>query len=298
MPVAHDLDEATANNAHHETLLTAAMALAGRRLAILTGAGISTDSGIPDYRGEGTRKRSRRPVRFAEYVASDHARKRYWARAYVGWPLMRDARPNHGHHLVGELVGSGRAVGCITQNVDGLHQRGGAHVVVELHGALRLVACLRCERLLDRDELQQQLLARNPDWSTAVGRDKDAPDGDVDLDDDDIDRFVVVDCVCGGALKPAVVFFGENVAPGVLADAWRVLERASALLVLGTSLEVFSGRRFVIEAKRRGLPIVLINRGPTRGDDLVTVKIDDGVVSSLSALFTAETPASSVSAPL
>ncbi len=271
---ANDLDEA---------LLTAALALSGRRLAVLTGAGISTDSGIPDYRGEGTRQRSRRPVRFAEYIASDHARKRYWARAFAGWPRIRDAQPNRGHDLVGDLVSSGRAVGCITQNVDGLHQRGGAHDVVELHGALRLVTCLQCQRLLDRDALQDQLHARNADWH--VRADNSAPDGDVDLDDSDIDHFVVVDCVCGGALKPAVVFFGENVAAPVLAAAWAQLEQASALLVLGTSLEVFSGRRFVIAAAQRRLPIVLINRGPTRGDDLVTVKIDDGVAAGLQALF-------------
>lgn len=275
----------TAQTDHHEALLAAAMALSGRRLAILTGAGVSTDSGIPDYRGEGTRQRSRRPVRFAEYVASEHARKRYWARAYVGWPRLRDAQPNGCHVAVGDLVKSARAVGCITQNVDGLHQRGGADPVVELHGALRLVRCLSCERVVERDALQAELLARNPDWSADAGRDKDAPDGDVDLDDDVIDRFVVVDCVCGGALKPAVVFFGENVAPPVLANAWSVFERASALLVLGTSLEVFSGRRFVLEAKRRALPIVLINRGPTRADDVVTVKVDGGVAEGLAALF-------------
>ncbi len=268
-----------------DALLTAAMALAGRRLAILTGAGISTDSGIPDYRGEGTRERARRPVRFAEYVASAQARKRYWARAFVGWPRLRDAAPNRGHQHVADLVTRGAAVGVITQNVDGLHQRGGAAPVVELHGALARVRCLRCDRRLDREALHVELLARNPHWSVIAGRDKDAPDGDVDLDDDDIDRFVVVDCVCGGALKPDVVFFGENVAAAVLADAWRLLDEATALLVLGTSLEVYSGRRFVIAAQQRRLPIVLVNRGPGRADDLVTVKIDAGIAPTLQALF-------------
>jgi NAD-dependent deacetylase sirtuin 4 len=268
-----------------EQVLAAAMALAGRRLAILTGAGVSTDSGIPDYRGEGTRHRSRQPVRFADYVSSEHARKRYWARAFVGWPRIRDATPNITHHVVGELVRTRRATGCITQNVDGLHQRGGADVVVELHGALRWVRCLQCARMLDRDELQQTLSTKNAGWQPNARRDAHAPDGDVDLDDDVIASFSVVDCVCGGALKPAVVFFGENVAADTLSSAWQVLDAAQALLVLGTSLEVYSGRRFVMAAASRGLPVVLVTRGPTRADDLVTVKIDGAVGQALEQLF-------------
>lgn len=268
-----------------ESMLAATMALAGRRLAILTGAGVSTDSGIPDYRGEGTRHRSRHPVRFAEYVSSEHARKRYWARAYVGWPRIRDAAPNVTHHVVGELVRTRRATGCITQNVDGLHQRGGADVVVELHGALRLVRCLQCSRLLDRDELQQTLATKNAGWQPNARGDAHAPDGDVDLDDEVIASFSVVDCVCGGALKPAVVFFGENVAADTLSAAWRVLDEANALLVLGTSLEVYSGRRFVMAAAQRGLPVVLVTRGATRADDLVTVKIDGAVGEAVVQLF-------------
>lgn len=265
-----------------DALLAAAMALAGRRVAVLTGAGVSTDSGIPDYRGEGTRQRARRPVRFAEFIASPYARKRYWARAFVGWPRIRDARPNATHDVVAGLIRGGRASGCITQNVDGLHQTAGADPVVELHGALRLVRCLRCQRVVEREALQLDLAARNPRWSAST--EDAAPDGDVDLDDDAIEEFVVVDCACGGDFKPAVVFFGENVAADVLAHAWRVFDDASALLVLGTSLEVFSGRRFVIEAHKRRLPIVLVTKGKTRADDLVTVKVDGSVAEAVAAL--------------
>ncbi|HEY1098885.1 MAG TPA: NAD-dependent protein deacetylase [Myxococcota bacterium] len=277
------------DDALHDDLLSAAMALGGRRLAILTGAGISTDSGIPDYRGEGTRQRARRPVRFAEYVASEHARKRYWARAFVGWQRLRDAVDNAGHRRVGALVASRRANGCITQNVDGLHTRGGADVVVELHGALRSVRCLGCNARSTREALQHALAARNATWLHAAeqaARDKQAPDGDVDLDDDVIAGFVVVDCdVCGGALKPDVVFFGENVERDVVARAAALVDDAEALLVLGTSLEVWSGRRFVMQAQQRRLPIVIVNRGPTRADDVATVKIDAGIAETLSVLL-------------
>jgi NAD-dependent SIR2 family protein deacetylase len=278
------------NDDNDDRLLAAAVALAGRRPAILTGAGVSTDSGIPDYRGEGTRQRARRPVRFGEYVASDQARRRYWARACVGWPRIRDAQPNATHDAVARWCRSGRATGCITQNVDGLHQRAGATDVVELHGALRLVRCLACDRVVEREAVQDQLLANNP-WFAALlaGRSAGdatgaAPDGDTDLDDEMIARFHVVDCVCGGALKPAVVFFGENAEAAVVQAAWRMSEASTALLVLGTSLEVWSGRRFVEAAAKRGLPIIIINRGPTRSDHRATVRIDGSVAEALRAL--------------
>jgi NAD-dependent SIR2 family protein deacetylase len=187
----------------------------------------------------------------------------------------------------------GRATGVITQNVDRLHQRAGARGVVELHGALAVVRCLGCGDRCDRDDLQARLAERNPAFVERLARGARvgdvigaAPDGDVDLDDDLIERFVVVDCArCGGVLKPDVVFFGENVAPAVRADADAAFAGATALLVLGTSLEVLSGRRYVEEAVRRRWPVVLITRGPTRVDDLVTVKVDAGVGESLAALF-------------
>ncbi len=289
--VTNDVANDLKNDVTGECVIAAAMALAHRRIAILTGAGVSTDSGIPDYRGDETRRRARRPIRFSEFTASDAMRRRYWARAFVGWPRIRDAAENVAHTVVADLCAQGRACGVVTQNVDGLHQRGGAKDddVVELHGALRRVRCLGCGGLSTRDALQGRLAAANPwlndvvdDVADATGA---APDGDVDLDGAAVDRFVVVDCDhCGGALKPDVVFFGENVDGAVLANAWRIVDGAEALLVLGSSLEVFSGRRFVEAMAKRGRPIVLINRGPTRADHLVTVKVDGGVAQTLAAL--------------
>jgi NAD-dependent SIR2 family protein deacetylase len=274
-----------------DTLLAASLALAGRRLCVLTGAGVSTDSGIPGYRGEGSKPR--RPLRYDAFVGSDAMRRRYWARAFVGWPRIRDARPNRTHDVVATLTASGRASGVITQNVDGLHQRAGAGGVVELHGSLAVVRCLGCGDRSHRDDVQARLAAQNPAFVDRLARGARvgdaigaAPDGDVDLDDALVDRFTVVDCArCGGVLKPDVVFFGENVAPAVRAAADAVFADASALLVLGTSLEVLSGRRYVEEALRRRWPVVLITRGPTRVDDLVTVKLDGGVGECLEALF-------------
>lgn len=274
-----------------DTLLAASLALAGRRLCVLTGAGVSTDSGIPDYRGEGSKPR--RPLRYDAFVGSADMRRRYWARAFVGWHRIRDARPNPTHEVVATLTTSGRSTGVITQNVDGLHQRAGARGVVELHGSLAVVRCLGCGHRRHRDDVQARLAARNPAFvarlaqgarvGDAIGA---APDGDVELDDALVESFIVVDCVrCGGVLKPDVVFFGENVAPAVRAEADAIFDDATALLVLGTSLEVLSGRRYVEEAVRRRRPVVLITRGPTRVDDLVTVKLDAGVGDSLTALF-------------
>ena len=274
-----------------ESLLAASVALAGRRLCVLTGAGVSTDSGIPDYRGEGSRPRQ--PLRFDAFVGSAAMRQRYWARAFVGWPRIRDARPNPTHHIVARLTTSSHASGVITQNVDGLHQRAGARGVIELHGSLAVVRCLACGARSGRDDVQDRLAALNPAFVTgrsheagvgdAIGA---APDGDVDLDDGVVAGFHVIDCErCGGVLKPDVVFFGENVAPAVRANADGIFEHGRALLVLGTSLEVLSGRRYVEEAVRRRWPVVLITRGRTRVDDIVTVKVDASVVDGLSALF-------------
>ncbi len=274
-----------------DCLLAASVALAGRRLCVLTGAGVSTDSGIPDYRGEGAKPR--RPLRYDDFVGSAAMRRRYWARAFVGWPRIRDARPNATHDVVARLTTSGVASGVITQNVDGLHQRAGARGVVELHGSLAVVRCLACGDRSGRDEVQDRLAALNPAFVAGLSRGARvgdvigaAPDGDVDLHDGLVASFRVVDCVrCGGVLKPDVVFFGENVAPAVRANADAIFDDGRALLVLGTSLEVLSGRRYVEEAVRRRWPVVLITRGRTRVDDIVTVKVDASVVDGLDALF-------------
>jgi NAD-dependent SIR2 family protein deacetylase len=283
---------AAAAPALDEAVLAAAMALAGRRLCVLTGAGVSTDSGIPDYRGEGRTRRQ--PLRHDAFVGSEAMRRRYWARAFVGWPRIRDASPNDVHHLVAALTTSGRATGCITQNVDGLHQQAGARGVVELHGALRHVRCLACGARSERDEVQRRLADANPAWVArveaglrvvdAIGA---APDGDVDLDDELIAGLEVPACrACGGVLKPDVVFFGDNVAPEIRREADRCFDEATALLVLGSSLEVLSGRRFVEEVLRRRWPVVLVTRGPTRVDDVVTVKLDAPLRPTLGALLT------------
>jgi NAD-dependent SIR2 family protein deacetylase len=251
---------------------------------------LSTESGIPDYRGPETQRRARQPMRFAEFTAGEHNRRRYWARATLGYARVRDAQPNDGHRAIARA-----GVDVITQNVDGLHQKAGASrgaraslPVVELHGNLREVVCLGCGALCSRDDVHARLLAANPAFATssagAVGEAR--PDGDVDLRDDVIERFVVVDCErCGGALKPRVVFFGENVEAAVLAAAWRAFDAAQALLVVGSSLEVYSGRRFVMEAQMRAMPIVIVNATPTRADDAATVVVRGRTGAVLPALL-------------
>lgn len=257
---------------HDEHLALAVMALAGRRVVALTGAGISTESGIPDYRGPGTRHRARHPMRGAMFAADAEARRRYWARATVGWPRIRDAAPNGGHRALASLEASARLVGVITQNVDGLHQAAGSVRVVELHGALREVGCLACRASLARDAVHARLLEANPGFG-AHGQ--HAPDGDVDLAPEVVASFRVVACeACGGPLKPRVVYFGENVEADTLARAWAAFDAAEALLVVGSSLEVYSGRRFVHEASRRRWPVVVVNLGPVRGGELATVHVE------------------------
>ncbi|MBM4280055.1 MAG: NAD-dependent protein deacetylase [Deltaproteobacteria bacterium] len=268
-----------------EALWPAVAALAGRRVVALTGAGMSTASGIPDYRGPLTRQKARNPVRFAQFVGDERARRRYWARATLGWPRIRDAVDNDAHRALAALETRGRLTGVITQNVDRLHTKAGSRRVVELHGALRDVGCLACGHVVDRDDVQARLIAANPGFlvvAAAAAAAQAAPDGDVDLHDGLVDDFVVVACArCGGALKPRVVYFGENVAADVVAAARALGDDADALLVAGTSLEVYSGRRFVDAACARGIPVVIVNRGPTRSDDRATVKIEGDVVDVL-----------------
>jgi NAD-dependent SIR2 family protein deacetylase len=272
----------------NEDLLPAVLALSGRRVVALTGAGMSTSSGIPDYRGPLTRQKARNPVRFSQFVADERARRRYWARATLGWPRIRDAAENDAHRALALLEARGRLTGVITQNVDRLHHRAGSRRVVELHGALCDVGCLSCGHVVDREHVQRRLLAENPGFferAAAAAAAQAAPDGDVDLHDDVIDGFVVVACeACGGALKPRVVYFGENVARDVVDDARALLDDGDALLVAGTSLEVYSGRRFVDAAVARGMPVVIVNLGTTRSDDVATVKIDGDVGDVLTRL--------------
>jgi NAD-dependent SIR2 family protein deacetylase len=249
---------------------------------VLTGAGVSTDSGIPDYRGPGAPPRT--PIMFQELLRSAEARQRYWARAHVGWSLMRSAEPNATHHLLAQMERNGRLTGLITQNIDGLHERAGHRDVIDLHGRIDRVVCLSCGEVTPRAELHARLTTLNPGWESRVG--EIAPDGDVELED--TSDFVVAPCLrCGGDLKPDVVFFGENVPKPRVAAALDLVERAESLVVLGSSLHVMSGLRFVRAARKRGLPIVIVNRGTTRGDDLATLKLDAGVAETLAALTTA-----------
>jgi NAD-dependent SIR2 family protein deacetylase len=260
--------------AHPDPVAALADLLRGRRVVALTGAGCSTESGIPDYRGplpDGRPRPERTPLMFREFVSSAAARQRYWARAVIGWQAVATARPNPAHHALAEMEERGSIRGLITQNVDGLHRAAGSRRLVELHGALALVRCLGCNQTVERAALQERLLARNPGWldrARAL-----APDGDADLDD--VTGFAVEDCgACGGALKPDVVLFGENVPAPVVSAAWNLLDEAEALLVVGSSLAVFSGYRFVRRAAERGIAIAIVNRGPTRGDEHATLLID------------------------
>ena len=261
--------------------------LRGRAVVALTGAGMSTHSGIPDYRGPGTRRRAKAPVQFAEFTADPEARRRYWARAAVGWPRFAAAQPNPAHRSLAALERVGALAGLITQNVDRLHHAAGSHDVVELHGALARVRCLECDRVEPRESLQRRLVALNPalaEWGEVAM----APDGDAELAPPQIEAFVVADCMhCGGRLKPDVVFFGESVPPPVTERAWATFARAEVLLVAGSSLTVFSGYRFVRRATKQGTPVVIVNLGPTRGDDEATVRIDADVVEALPQLAAA-----------
>lgn len=249
---------------------------------VLTGAGLSTESGIPDYRGPETRRRAQNPIQFREFLSSPLARRRYWARSMFGWPRIARARPNAGHEALSRLERHGAVHGVVTQNVDGLHTHAGSRELVELHGALRETICLQCGRLLARAVLQAALERENPELLASVTA--LAPDGDAELSPELVERFRVVDCACGGALKPHVVFFGENVPPARVARAYALVERASALLVVGSSLAVYSGLRFVRRAAERSIPVAIVSLGETRGDALATLRIDAAAGVTLTAL--------------
>ncbi len=259
--------------------------LAGRPLAALTGAGLSTDSGIPDYRGPGSPRRT--PMTYQEFRSGAPAQRRYWARSHVGWARMAHAAPNDGHRALAELERTGVLRGLITQNVDGLHAVAGSRAVIDLHGRIADVVCTGCGRRTSREQLQRRLAAANPGFVEAAGAAVEAaPDGDAELAA--TGGFRLVWCVaCGGALKPDVVFFGENVPRERVARAYAMVDAGGALLVAGSSLTVMSGLRFVRHAHKRGIPVVIVNRGRTRGDDLADARIDAGCSEALSTLAAA-----------
>lgn len=263
--------------------------LRGRRVVALTGAGCSTGSGIPDYRGRGTPPRSRPPIQHHAFVTDAAVRQRYWARSHLGWPRIAAARPNPAHVALATLERRAVVTAVITQNVDGLHGAAGSARVVELHGALARVRCLVCGARSARAALADRLADANRGWRGHAGA--VAPDGDAELPDQLVAEFVVLPCeACGGALMPDVVFFGGNVEPGTLAAAWDAFATAEVLLVLGTSLTVFSGYRFVRRAAERGVPVVIVNQGPTRGDGEAVRCVDAEVGAVLDGLAQALGP--------
>jgi len=265
-----------------DALAAALDLLEGRTWVALTGAGMSTDSGIPDYRGPTSIRAT--PMQFSEFTGSAEARRRYWARSYQGWRRIGQAQPNPGHRALAALETAGLC-GVITQNVDGLHQAAGSRRVVNLHGDIGRVVCLDCERLSSRVEMQRRLAAVNPDLASPVRLEHAElrPDGDAVVEQ--WHDFVLADCTeCGGRLKPDVVFFGESVPRDRVEHAYALVDVADVLVVLGSSLTVMSGLRFVRHNAKRGQPVVIINRGPTRGDLLATIKIDGGCTESLAAL--------------
>ena len=261
-------------------------AFSSGNVAILSGAGLSTESGIPDYRGpSGQARRTGQPMTYQAFTGSDAARQRYWARSHLGWRHVTGAAPNAGHRAVAAVERAGLAAGVITQNVDGLHQAAGAVAVTELHGSLHRVVCLSCWARSAREDLDARLRAANPAWTAAtVGLEPAVnPDGDVALEE--TGGFTVVDCLaCGGLLKPDVVFFGENVPKARVEGCFALVSAASALVVLGSSLTVMSGLRYVRHASSLGIPVLIVNQGTTRGDDLATARVDAPLGSTLTAL--------------
>ncbi|MFD3330283.1 NAD-dependent protein deacetylase [Streptomyces sp. NPDC058701] len=260
-----------------------AAALRAGGVLVLSGAGLSTESGIPDYRGEGGSLRRHTPMTYQEFTADARARRRYWARSHLGWRTFGRARPNAGHRAVAAFGRHGLLAGVITQNVDGLHQAAGSEGVVELHGSLNRVVCLSCGAVSDRRELARRLEEANAGFApVAAGLN---PDGDADLTDGQVGDFSVVPCsACGGVLKPDVVFFGEAVPPRRVEACRALVAGASSLLVLGSSLTVMSGLRFVRQAAREGTPVLIVNRDPTRGDGHAVTRVALPLGTTLTAL--------------
>ena len=275
---------------HSESLppakgLTAAAEIIGRGgVVVLSGAGLSTESGIPDYRGPGgAYSRNHTPITYQLFRDDPRGRHRYWARSYIGWPMMRDMQPNAGHLSVAALESAGLVTGVITQNVDSLHHKAGSSAVIDLHGRLDTVMCMACGLRGSRVALHDRIASMNAGWEGAATRIN--PDGDVDLPETSVDAFVMVDCTaCGGPLKPDVVYFGESVPPARVTDSYAMVDSASSLLVLGSSLHVYSGRRFVTHAHKLELPIIIVNQGETKADDLASVRIDAALGKTLTTL--------------
>lgn len=262
--------------------------LRGRRTLVLTGAGISTDSGIPDYRGPSTKHLARKPILHADFVANESTRRRYWARSLVGYPHFAAARPNAAHRAAVRLESAGLTNGLVTQNVDSLHGRAGQREVVELHGSLATVRCLGCGARESRERTQTRLRDANPDF--AIVGDLRA-DGDAELDADRLERFRIPACLdCRGVLMPDVVFFGGSVPRGRIERALAWLDASDGLLVVGSSLAVFSGYRFARAARAQGKPVVLLTLGETRADPIATVKLDVPIAPVLSAVADALAP--------
>ena len=242
------------------------------RLAVLTGAGCSTASGIPDYRDANGEWKRTPPMRFQDFTASHAARQRYWARSLIGWQQFSSVEPNAAHFALAALEEAGRLCGLITQNVDGLHQRAGSRSVIDLHGRIDLVACLQCQTRISRIDFQRQLGRLNPGWSAL--RATPAPDGDALLENADFAAFQIPHCEqCSGILKPDVVFFGEAVPQQRVSDAFQCIADSDLLLVAGSSLMVYSGYRFVRAARERGIAVLIVNLGRTRADAEADLKI-------------------------
>ncbi len=256
-----------------------------RGFVALSGAGVSTDSGIPDYRGPGAPART--PMTYQEFVSGPAPRQRYWARSHLGWSRMTHAVPNHGHHAAARLEAHGVLRMLITQNVDGLHEAAGSRRLCALHGRIAEVVCLDCRERTGRARLHQRMEELNPHWTARHQDVAVRPDGDVELDD--TAGFRVPGCrSCGGVLKPDVVFFGENVPKERVQRCYAAVEAAAsagaAMLVLGSSLTVMSGLRFVRHAAKHAMPVVIVNRGATRGDPLATYKLEVGTTPFLGLL--------------
>lgn len=260
---------------------------AHRRLFVLTGAGCSTGSGIPDYRDEHGAWKRTPPVTYQAFVGDVATRRRYWARSLLGWPRIAEARPNEAHRALAALEAQGRCEQLLTQNVDGLHQAAGSHAVIDLHGRLDDIVCLGCGTRSSRAQLQDRLVAANPDWAGLVAA--AAPDGDADLEGRDFSAFDIPACgACRGMLKPDVVFFGENVPRERVQTAMAHLARADAMLVVGSSLMVYSGLRFVHAAVRDSKPVAAVNLGRTRADDLLRFRVAAPCGDALAFLLDAD----------
>jgi NAD-dependent SIR2 family protein deacetylase len=259
------------------------------RVFVLTGAGCSTASGIPDYRDERGEWKRQPPVMIQAFRSQEPVYRRYWARAYAGWPRFTAASPGLAHRAIAAWEAAGSLARVVTQNVDRLHQHAGSKAVLDLHGRLDVVVCLGCGERLSRETLQKRMAAANPQWQALPAA---APDGDADIDASLVESFAPPLCEgCGGLLKPDVVFFGENVPRERYDDAREALEGADALLVAGSSLMVYSGFRFVRLAHESGLPIAIVNRGRTRGDDLAALKVEVDVGTALAEAVAAVTAA-------